>query len=69
MQSITKIELGWIIDELEKSAAVLQAESVKSGNAGLAAGMMALRSEQFVSIAGRFKETIKAGNKRIEIKY
>lgn len=69
MQSITKIELGWIIEELEKSAAALQAESVKSENAGLAAGMMALRSEQFASIAGRFKEAIKAGSKRIEIKY
>ena len=69
MQSITKIEMGWIINELEKSAAELREQAAKAENAGLAAGMMELRSEQFASIAERLGKALKAGNKRIEIKY
>lgn len=69
MQNLTKVEIHWVADELIKLAVALRLNSEKEGAAGLAAGMMRLKSEQYESIAKRLQKALDDGNKRIEIKY
>lgn len=69
MQSLTKVEIHWMVDELNKLSAALLSNSEKEESAGVAAGMMRLKSEQYASIADRLQKALDNGSKRIEIKY
>ena len=57
MQAFTKIEIKWIIDELEAEIT------------GAARSLYILRAEQLDVISGKLRTAIEAGDKRIEIKY
>lgn len=69
MQKFSKAEIEWIIGELDKVAANLKQQAMKKESAGLAAGFMNLRSEQFASIVDKLQKAIVEGNKRIEVTY
>lgn len=69
MQKFTKTEIEWIIGELDRAAANLKHKAIKEESAGLAAGFMNLRSEQFASVADKLQKVIAEGNKRIEVTY
>lgn len=69
MQKFTKTEIEWIIGELDRAAANLKQQATKKESAGLAAGFMNLRSEQFASVADKLQKAIAEGNKRIEVTY
>ena len=56
MQAFTKIEIKWVIDEMEAET-------------GAARSLYILRAEQLDVISGKLRTAIEAGDKRIEIKY
>lgn len=69
MQKFTKTEIEWIIGELDRTAANLKQQAANKESAGLAAGFMNLRSEQFAKLADKLKKTILEGSKQIKIIY
>ena len=58
MQAFTKIEIKWVIDELE--AEMKQLKSLSAVETGAARSLY---------ISGKLRTAIEAGDKRIEIKY
>lgn len=69
MQRFTKAEIEWIIGELDRAAVHLKRQAIKEESAGLAAGFINLRSEQFASVADKLQKVIANGDKRIEVTY
>lgn len=69
MQKFSKTEIEWIIGELDRAAVHLKRQAIKKESAGLAAGFMNLRSEQFASVVDKLQKVIADGNKRIEVTY
>jgi hypothetical protein len=67
MQAFTKIEIKWVIDELE--AEMKQLKSLSAVETGAARSLYLLRAEQLDVISGKLRAAIEAGDKRIEIKY
>ena len=67
MQVFTKIEIKWVIDELE--AEMKQLKSLSAVETGAARSLYILRAEQLDVISGKLRTAIEAGDKRIEIKY
>lgn len=69
MQAFTKIEIKWIIDELEAEVKQLKALCLMEAATGLERSLYILRAEQLDVISGKLRTAIEAGDKRIEIKY
>lgn len=69
MQAFTKIEIKWIIDELEAEVKQLKALCLMEAATGLERSLYILRAEQLDVISGKLRAAIEAGDKRIEIKY
>lgn len=67
MQAFTKIEIKWVIDEME--AEMKQLKSLSAVETGAAHSLYILRVEQLDVISGKLRTAIEAGDKRIEIKY
>jgi len=67
MQILTKIEMEWAINELNKTAKKLKNHA--NENCGSIAGLLELRSEQISGIAEKLQNAITDGNKQIRIKY
>lgn len=67
MQAFTKIEIKWIIDELE--AEIKQLKSLSTVETGAVRSLYILRAEQLDVISGKLRAAIETGDKRIEIKY
>ena len=67
MQAFTKIEIKWVIDELE--AEMKQLKSLSAVENGAARSLYILRAEQLDVISGKLRAAIEAGDTRIEIKY
>lgn len=69
MQAFTKIEIKWVIDELEAGVKRLKALCLMEAATGLERSLYILRAEQLDVISGKLRAAIEAGDKRIEIKY
>ena len=67
MQKFTKIEISWIIFELDKAAAELSRLANEPNDRDFSK-MYRLRSEQYADISRRLRLALKKGSKRIEIK-
>lgn len=67
MQSFTKIEISWIITELEKAAKSYEKQARETPDKQFAK-MYQLRFEQYTDISSRLRAALKKGNKRIQIK-
>ncbi len=67
MQKFTKIEISWIIIELDKAAAELSRLANEPNDRDFSK-MYRLRSEQYADISRRLRLALKKGSKRIEIK-
>lgn len=67
MQAFTKIEIKWVIDELE--AEMKQLKSLSAVETGATRSLYLLRAEQLDVISGKLRAAIEAGDTRIEIKY
>jgi len=67
MQKFTKIEISWIIIELDKAAAELNRLANEPNDRDFSK-MYRLRSEQYADISRRLRLALKKGSKRIEIK-
>ena len=67
MQKFTKIEISWIIIELDKAAAELSRLANEPNDRDFSK-MYRLRSEQYADISRRLCLALKKGSKRIEIK-
>ena len=67
MQKFTKIEISWIIIELDKAAAELSRLANEPNDRDFSK-MYRLRSEPYADISRRLRLALKKGSKRIEIK-
>ena len=67
MQKFTKIEISWIIIELDKAAAELSRLANEPNDRDFSK-LYRLRSEQYADISRRLRLALKKGSKRIEIK-
>ena len=67
MQKFTKIEISWIIIELDKAAAELSRLANEPNDRDFSK-VYRLRSEQYADISRRLRLALKKGSKRIEIK-
>ena len=68
MQTFTKIEIGWIAQEMSSKAGILNHIGEASDATDAERAWYRLRSEQFRSIAGRLAKTAADGDKRIAIR-
>ena len=68
MQSFTKIEIGWIAEEMSDKAVLLENFGEASDTPDIERGLYRLRAEQFRSIAGKLAAAAADGDKRIAIR-
>ena len=68
MQTFTKIEIGWIAQEMSSKAGILNHIGEASDATDAERAWYRLRSEQFRSIAGRLAKTAADGDKLIAIR-
>ena len=69
MEHLTRAEVTWIIEELDKSIWDHKDAAQNPINQGLAAGLHQLRAEQMESVMNKLRNTLTDGAKRIEIRY
>lgn len=64
MEKFTKIEIGWIINLLER-----EAENLREGLdcSGVPAPFVKLQLEKYESLTNRFRKTLDTNSKRIEV--
>lgn len=67
MQTITKIEVDWMVEALKMTSEYYRVHSKRTSQ--IEASLAILRAEQLDSIIERLDQAVKDGNKRIEIKY
>lgn len=67
MQTFTKNEVAWTLEAIKLTAKYYNTHSKRC--AGIEASLAVLRSEQLTAISEKLGKALKAGNKRIEIKY
>lgn len=68
MQSLTKNEIGWMVDLLEDKVRSYRQAIDEADTNGFAA-LYCLKAEQFDGVAAKLRAAVDAGNKRIGIKY
>lgn len=67
MQTFTRIEIEWTAQELAKIAEQMKRAAGMEAATDIERGLLALRSEQYQSIAEKFATAAANGDKRIAI--
>ena len=67
MEKLTKQELIWIVDELDRVSAKAEIAIRNEKLSSIERDLLKLRSEQYESISDRLSRAVKNNDKRIEV--